>query len=71
MRWGATRTVGGAQKQCFRHHDGLSWWLRGKESTCNARDVGMIQGLRRSPRGGNGNPLQYPCLENLMDRGAW
>ena len=37
----------------------------------NARDVGLIPGLGRSPGGGNGNPLQYSCLENLMDRGAW
>ena len=36
-----------------------------------ARDVGWIPGLGRSPRGGNGNPLQYSCLENPMDRGAW
>ena len=46
----------------------------GKESTCNAgdtRDSGLIPGLERSPRGGNGNPLQYYCLENHMDRGAW
>ena len=35
------------------------------------RDVGSIPGLGRSPGEGNGNPLQYPCLENLMDRGAW
>ena len=34
------------------------------------RDVGLIHGLERSP-GGNGNPLQYSCLENPMDRGAW
>ena len=34
-------------------------------------DVGLIPGLRRSCRGGNGNPLQYSCLENPMDRGAW
>ena len=34
-------------------------------------DVGLIPGLERSSRGGNGNPLQYPCLENPMDRGAW
>ena len=43
----------------------------GKESTCNARDLGSIPGLGRSPGGGHGNPLQYSCLENLMDRGAW
>ena len=34
-------------------------------------DVGWIPGLEDSPGGGNGNPLQYPCLENPMDRGAW
>ena len=35
------------------------------------RDSGLIPGLERSPGGGNGNPLQYSCLENPMDRGAW
>ena len=43
----------------------------GKESTCNAGDLGSIPGLGRSPGGGQGNPLQYSCLENPMDRGAW
>ena len=49
----------------------------GKESTCKAgeagaaRDLGLIPGLGRSPGGGNGNPLQYSCLGNPMDRGAW
>ena len=43
----------------------------GKESACSAGDSGSIPGLGRSPGEGNGNPLQYPCLENLMDRGAW
>ena len=37
----------------------------------SARDVGLIPGLGRSPGKGNGNPLQYSCLENSMDRGAW
>ena len=37
----------------------------------NARDTGLIPGLGRSPEGGNGNLLQYSCLENSMDRGAW
>ena len=37
----------------------------------NAEDVGSIPGLGRSPGGQNGNPLQYSCLENLTDRGAW
>jgi len=35
------------------------------------RDVGLILGSGRSPGGGHGNRLQYPCLENSMDRGAW
>ena len=43
----------------------------GKESACNAGDLGLIPGLRRPPGEGNGNPLQYSCLENPMDRGAW
>ena len=43
----------------------------GKESTCNAGDLGSIPGLGRSPGGGHGNPLQYSCLGNPMDRGAW
>ena len=42
-----------------------------KESACNARDLGSIPGLGRSPGGGHGNPLCYSCLENPMDRGAW
>ena len=42
----------------------------GKESACSAGDPGLIPGLGKSPGEGNGNPLQYPCLENLMDRGA-
>ena len=37
----------------------------------DTRDEGSIPGLGRSPRGGHGNPLQYSCLENSMDRGAW
>ena len=49
----------------------LSWWLRGKESARNAGDVGLIPGSGRSPGEGNSNPLQYSCLENPMDRGAW
>ena len=40
-------------------------------SACNAGDLGSFPGLGRSPGGGNGNPLQYSCLENPMDRGAW
>ena len=42
-----------------------------KVSASNVGDLGSIPGLGRSPGEGNGNPLQYPCLENPMDRGAW
>ena len=41
----------------------------GEESACNVGDPGLIRGLGRSPAEGNGNPLQYSCLENPMDRG--
>ena len=50
---------------------GLPWWLGGKESTCNAGNVGSIPGLGRCPGEENGNPLQYSCLGNPMERGAW
>ena len=43
----------------------------GKESACNVGDPGSIPGLGRSPGEGSGTPLQYSCLENPMDRGAW
>ena len=43
----------------------------GKESACNTGDPGSIPGLGRSPGEGNGSPLQYSCLENFIDRGAW
>ena len=42
-----------------------------KQSACNAEDPDSIPGLGRSPAEGNGYPLQYSCLENFMDRGAW
>ena len=42
-----------------------------KESAGNAGDLGLIPGLGRSPGGGHDNPLQYSCLENPLDRGAW
>ena len=43
----------------------------GKEFTCNTGDLDSIPGWGRSPGEGNGNPLQYSCLENPKDRGAW
>ena len=45
--------------------------LDGKESACNVGDPGSVPGLGRYPAGGYGNPLQYSCLENSMDREAW
>ena len=65
------------------HNSGLPWWLNYtwlwtslivqmvKKSACNARDPGSIPGVGRSPGEGNGNLLQYSCLENSMDRGVW
>ena len=49
---------------------GLPGGSDSKESACNAGDPGLIPGSRRSPGEGNGNPLQYSCLENSMDRRA-
>ena len=70
--------VSGTQKSDSDSHtqkymSGLPWWLSGKESTCNAgdtEDMGSVPGWGRSPGGGNGNPLQYSCLGNAMDRGV-
>ena len=50
---------------------GLPGGTDGKESACNAGDPGSIPRSGRSPGGGHGNPLQYSCLENPKDRGAW
>ena len=50
---------------------GLPWCSDGKESACNARDLGSILGSGRSLGEGNGNLVQYSCLENPMYRGAW
>ena len=58
----------------YKKPQGLPRGSVGEESSCNARDAGnasSIFGLERSPGGGHGNPLQYSCLENLMDREAW
>ena len=50
---------------------GFSGRSDGEEFTCNAGDLGLKPGSGRSPGEGHGNPLQYSCLENAMDRGAW
>ena len=46
-------------------------YLSGKESACNAGDLGSIPGLGRSPGAGHDNPFQYTCMENSMEREAW
>ena len=48
-----------------------SWWFIRKNLPANTGDADWIPGSRRYPGEGNGNPLQYSCLENSMDRGAW
>ena len=48
-----------------------SLWAQGKESTCQAEDLGSIPRSERAPGGGHGNPLQYSCLGNPMYRGPW
>ena len=58
-------------EEVFEETSGFPRNSVGEESACNAGDTGLILGLRRSPGEGNGNPLQYSCLENPMDRGAW
>ena len=50
---------------------GLSRWLSGKESACNAGDVGLISRSGRTLGEGNGNALQYACMGNPMDRETW
>ena len=57
MRWG--------------HNKGFPGGSEGKETACNAGNPGLIPGSGRSPREGNGYPLQDSCLENSADKGAW
>ena len=49
----------------------ILWWLSGKESTCQSRRYRFDPWVRKIPGEGNGNPLQYSCLENPIDRGTW
>ena len=86
MDWLDLLAVQGTLKSLLRHHSSKASILwrsaffiiqlfpgssDGKVSACNAADVGSIPGLGRSPGEGNGNPLQYSCLENSMDEGGW
>ena len=52
-------------------YDRLPWWLSGKESACHCKRHRLIPGSGRSLAEGNGNPLQYSCLENPTNREAW
>ena len=61
----------GLEKLLVTGSKGFPGGSAGKESACNAGDMGFIPGSGRSPGGGNSNPLQYSCLDNPMDRGAW
>ena len=58
-------------QQSYEADTKLLWWFSGKESLANAADADSISGSGRSPGEGNGNPLQYSCLKNPTDRGAW
>jgi len=55
----------------YIYKEGLPQWSVVKNLPANAGDAGLIPGTGRSSGGGNGNPLQYSCLENSMDRVAW
>ena len=55
---------------CYKKDNDFPGSLEGKEPPCNEGHPGSVPGLGRSPGEGNGNPLQHPCLENPMDRGA-
>ena len=73
--WWALRAIGKSQEKSSWKNPlrslGFPGGSDGKESTCSARDLGLIPGLGRSAGGGHGNPLQCSCLENPVDRGAW
>ena len=61
----------GIFKYCCKSNLGFPGGSVGKGSACGAGVLGLIPGLGRSPGEGNDNQLQYSCLENPMDRGAW
>ena len=70
--WGSVRIYTWIFNICIHIHEYLfPGGSDGKESACNAGDQGLIPGLGGSSEEGNGYPLQYSCLENSMDRGAW
>ena len=68
-QWPAGEAPGSKTKPLRLHWAPM--WFSGKESTCQAGATCSVPGSGRSPREGNGNPLQYSCLENPMNRGVW
>ena len=75
---GRLQSVGSQESDTTQRLNNSIWCYEGfpggsevKASACNAGDLGSIPGSGRSPGEGNGNPLQYSCLENPKDRGAW
>ena len=73
VTWGShlvTRILLRSKVLCFEPGQAPSGSV-GKESACSAGDLGSIRGLGRYPGEGDGNPIHYSCLENLMDRGAF
>ena len=69
--WAAVYGVAQSRTRLKRLSSSIGLLCSGKESACNAGDLGSIPESGRSSGEGNGNPLQYSCLENSMDRGAW
>ena len=69
--WTRLKRLSSSSSSSRQVYKGFLHGSDGKESACNAGDQGSISGLGRSPGEGNGNPLQYSCLENPGDRGAW
>ena len=65
--WGLSKIINAAERLTEEENEGGS----GKESACNAGDLGSVPEMGRSPGEGNGNPPQYSCLGNRVDRGAW
>ena len=71
MKEGSPEVVGIYSERYYPSELVLPWWLSSKESACQCKRCGFHPWLGRSPREGNGNPLQNSCLENPMDREAW
>ena len=72
--WGGVKGEEGEEKWdsgLFGENKGFPVSSDSKESACNAGDSGLISGVGRSLGGGHGNPLQYSCLGNTMNRGVW